>query len=46
MCSPAANNDLLNRRFADQAGLAFAAVSAMLQLEEAGFTISINVVGN
>lgn len=40
------DHDLLYRRFADQARFAFAAIGAVLQLEEPGFTISINVIRN
>src|SRR5580692_5027818 len=36
--------DTLDGRFADQAGFAFAAVYALLQLEEAFFTVGIYVV--
>ena len=46
MRSPAADHDLLDRRFAGQAGLAFAAIGAVLDLEEAGLAVSINVVRN
>ena len=46
MCPPAADNNLLDRRFAGQAGLAVAAVSAVLDLEETGFAIGVNVIGN
>jgi hypothetical protein len=39
-----AHNDFLDRCFAGQAGLAFAAISAMLYLEKAGFAIGVNVI--
>src|SRR5580693_9507799 len=38
------NHDALDRRLADQAGLALAAVNAMLQLEKTFFAVGINVV--
>ena len=44
--SPAADHDLFDRRFAGQAGLAFASIGAVLDLEEAGFAIGVNVIGN
>ena len=44
MRSPAADHDLLDRGFADQAWFAFATVGAMLDLEVAGFAIGIHVI--
>ena len=41
-----ADHDLFDRGFAGQAGLAFAAIGAVLDLEEAGFAISIDVIGD
>jgi hypothetical protein len=38
------NHDALDGGLADQAGLTFAAVDAVLQLEEAFFTVGVNVV--
>jgi hypothetical protein len=46
VCAPSADHDLLYRRFADQAWFAFAAIGTMLQLEEPGFAIGINVIRN
>ena len=44
MRSTPAHHDLLDRSFAGQAGLAFAAIGAVLDLEEACFAIGINVI--
>jgi hypothetical protein len=46
MGPPAANHDLLYRSFAVQAGLAFAAIGAMLDLEITRFAIGVNVIGD
>lgn len=46
MCPPAADHDLLNRSFTGEAGLAFTPISAVLDLEEAGFAIGIDVIGD
>ena len=44
MCPSAADHDLFYRRFAVQAGLAFATIGAVLDLEVARFAIGINVI--
>ena len=46
MRSPPADHNLFDRSFASQAGLAFAAIGAVLDLEEAGFAIGIHVIGD
>lgn len=43
---PTSDDDFLDRRFAGQAGLAVAAIGAVLNLEESGFAIRVNVIGN
>ena len=40
----AADHDLLDRSFAGEARLAFAAIGAVLDLEEAGFAIGVDVI--
>ena len=40
------DHDTLDRRLTDQTGLSFTAVDAVLELEEAFFSIGVNVVGN
>jgi hypothetical protein len=42
--TPSADDDLFDRGLARQARLAFAAVGAVLDLEEPGFAIGIHVV--
>jgi hypothetical protein len=44
VCTPSADHDFFDRGLARQARLAFAAVGAMLDLEETGFSIGIHVV--
>ena len=46
MGAAAGENDAADGGSADAAGLAFAAIDAVLNLEKAGFTIGIDVVGN
>jgi hypothetical protein len=41
---PAADHDFPDRGFTGQARLAFAAVSSMLDLEETGFAICVNII--
>src|SRR5579864_985859 len=40
------DHDALDRRLADEAGLAFAAINAVLELEEACFAVGVDVVGD
>jgi hypothetical protein len=44
MAAAPGNYDAPNRSFADAAGLAFASVNPMLQLEESFFSIGIHVI--
>ena len=46
MSPPPADYDLLYRRFAGEAGLPFATVGAMLDLEVASLAIGIHVIRN
>src|SRR5215468_3917634 len=46
MCPPPSDDDLFDFLLTYQAGLAFAAVDAMLQLEESFLAIGINIVGD
>src|SRR5579863_8539646 len=46
VAAAAGDYDALDRRFADHAGLAFAAVDAVLKLKEAFFAIGIDVIGD
>jgi hypothetical protein len=44
VAAPSGDHDALNGRLADETGLAFAAVDAVLQLKEACFAVGVNVV--
>ena len=44
MRSPAADHDLFDRSLAGQARFAFAAISAVLDLKKACFTIGVHVI--
>src|SRR5579864_4999950 len=46
VAAAAGDHDALNQRFADQTRFAFAAVDAMLELEESFFALGVDVVGN
>ena len=46
MTAPAGNHHPLDSRFADQAWFAFAAIHAVLELEESFLAIGVHVVGN
>src|SRR5580692_104987 len=46
VAAAAGDHDSFDRRFADEAGLAFAAVDAVPELEESFFAIGVHVVGN
>ena len=46
MAATAGDDDSLDRSLADEAGLAFAAVDAVLELEESFFAVGIHVVGD
>jgi hypothetical protein len=44
VAAPSGDHDALDGSLADQTGLAFAAVNAVLQLKEAFFAVGVNVV--
>ena len=46
VAAAAGDHDSLDRRLADQARLAFAAVDAMLELEESFFAVGVDIVGD
>ena len=46
VAAAAGDHDALDRRLADQAGFGFAAVDAMLELEESFFAVGVDVVGD
>src|SRR5581483_9833990 len=46
VATPAGDNQAFYGRATDQAGLAFAAIDAVLELEEAGLAFGVHVIGN
>jgi hypothetical protein len=46
VAAAASDYDALDRHLADQTGLSFAAVDAVLELEESFFAIGVDVVGD
>ena len=46
VAAAAGDHDSLDRRFADDAGLALTAVHAMLELEESFFAVGVDVIGD
>jgi len=44
--TPAGNNDPLNGRLANQAGLAFPSIDTMLELKETFIAVGVNVIRN
>ena len=46
MAAAAGDHNAFDRRFADEAGLTFTAIDAVLELEETFFAVGVDVVGN
>jgi hypothetical protein len=46
VAAAAGDDDAFDGSFADQAGLGFAAVDAVLELKESFFAVGVDVIGN